>query len=97
MQKQLGFEFIPYSPQELIALAEREFAWCEDQMKAAAREMKLGDDWKAALARTKLRFVKPGEQEKIVRAEGKLPIDFLKSRNLLTVPADCLVSCCFLC
>lgn len=89
LQKQLGFEFIPYSPQELIALAEREFAWCEDQMKAAAREMKLGDDWKAALARTKLRFVKPGEQEKIVREEGKLAIDFVKSRKLVTVPADC--------
>lgn len=89
LQKQLGFEFIPYTPQELIALAEREFAWCEEQMKAAAREMKLGDDWKAALARTKTRFVKPGEQEKLVREEGREAIDFVTSRKLVTVPPDC--------
>ena len=89
LQKQLGYEFIPYTPQELIALAEREFSWCEGQMKIAAKEMNLGDDWKKALARVKTRFVKPGEQEAIVRAEGKLAIDFVKSHKLVTVPPDC--------
>lgn len=89
LQRQLGHEFIPYTPQELIALAEREFSWCEGQMKLAAQEMKLGDDWKKALARVKTRFVKPGEQEAVVREEGRLAINFVKSRQLVTVPPDC--------
>jgi len=89
LQRQLRFEFIPYTPQESIALAEREFSWCEAQMKSAAQEMKVGDDWKKALARTKLHYVKPGEQEKVAREEGREAIDFVKSRQLVTVPPDC--------
>lgn len=89
LQRQLRFEFIPYTPAELIAVAEREFSWCEEQMKAAAREMGAGDDWKKALARTKLHYVKPGEQEKVAREEGREAIDFVKSRQLVTVPPDC--------
>jgi len=89
LQKQLGYEFIPYTPQELITLAEREFAWCEGEMKKAAQEMQLGDDWKKALARAKTRFVKPGQQEAVVRDEGRQAIDFVKSRQLVSVPPDC--------
>jgi len=89
LQRQLRIEFIPYTPAELIAVAEREFSWCEEQMKAAAREMGVGDDWKKALARTKLHYVKPGEQEKVAREEGREAIDFVKSRQLVTVPPDC--------
>jgi hypothetical protein len=89
LQRQLRFEFIPYTPAELIAVAEREFSWCEEEMKAAAREMGVGDDWKKALARTKLHYVKPGEQEKVAREEGREAIDFVKSRQLVTVPPDC--------
>ena len=89
LQQRLGYEFIPYTPQELITLAEREFSWCEQQMKNAAQEMKLGDDWKKALARTKTRYVKPGEQETVVREEGREAIEFVKSHHLVTVPPDC--------
>lgn len=89
LKRQLGFEFIPYSPEELIAIAEREFAWCEARMKETAKEMKLGDDWKKALARTKAQFVKPGEQEALVREEGREAIAFVKSHELVGVPPDC--------
>lgn len=89
LQRQLRFEFIPYTTGELIALAEREFSWCEEQMKGAAREMGLGGEWKKALARTKLHYVKPGEQEKVAREEGREAIEFVKSRQLVTVPPDC--------
>ena len=44
----LAGEMIAYTPEELIAIGEREFAWCETQMKIAAKEMGLGDDWKEA-------------------------------------------------
>jgi uncharacterized protein (DUF885 family) len=90
LQKQLAYEFIPYTPEELIALAEREFSWCEQEMKKAAQEMKLGDDWKAALARAKSQYGKPGEQETVVRDETKQAIAFVKSHQLVTVPADCV-------
>ena len=59
-------EWLPYTADELIAIGEREFAWCEGEMKKAAREMKLGDDWKAALARVKADYVPPGQQDELV-------------------------------
>jgi len=89
LQHYLDHEFIPYTPEELITLAEREFAWCESQMKLASQEMKLGDDWKKALQRVKLQHMKPGEQETFVRAEAKRAIAFVKDHQLVTVPADC--------
>ncbi len=89
LKRQLSHEFIPYQPQELITLAEREFAWCEKQMKIAAQEMQLGDDWKKALERAKTSHVKPGGQEAMVREEGLIAIDFVKSHQLVTIPPDC--------
>ncbi len=53
---------IAYTPEELIELARKELAWCEDQMKQAAREMGKGDDWKAALEHVKTLHVEPGKQ-----------------------------------
>ena len=89
LQEQLAHEFIPYTPEELIGIAEREFAWCESEMKKAAQEMKVGDDWKKALLRVKLQYVRPGEQETFVRSEGKRAMDFVTKRDLVTVPAEC--------
>jgi uncharacterized protein (DUF885 family) len=89
LQAQLAHEFIPYTPDELISIAEREFSWCETEMKKAAHDMKLGDDWKKALLRVKLQYVRPGEQESFVRAEGKRATQFVTQRDLVTVPDDC--------
>ncbi|MCB1209262.1 MAG: DUF885 family protein [Verrucomicrobiales bacterium] len=89
LKRQLGYEFIPYSPEDLIGIAEREFAWCETQMKAAAQEMKLGDDWKAALKKVKEMHVEPGGQEALVREEAEKAITFVKDRKLVTVPPEC--------
>lgn len=89
LQRHLALEFIPYSPSELITIAEREFAWCEEQMRAAAQEMQLGDDWKKALQQTKLQHVKPGEQEAFVRDEALRATAFIKQRQLVTVPPQC--------
>ena len=89
LQEQLAHEFIPYTPEELIGIAEREFAWCDSQMKKAAQEMKLGDDWKKALLRVKLQHVRPGEQETFVRSEARRAMEFVTKRDLVTVPAEC--------
>lgn len=89
LQRQLALEFIPYSPAELITIAEREFAWCEDQMRAASRELNQGDDWKNALKQVKLDHVKPGDQEMFVRTEARRATDFVKTHQLVTVPPQC--------
>ena len=53
---------IPYTPEELIALAEKEFAWCDREMLKASREMGFGNDWKKAIEKTKDSAVPPGGQ-----------------------------------
>jgi hypothetical protein len=45
MLSELQHEWIPYTPEELIEIAEKEFAWCETEMKKAAEEMGC-KEWK---------------------------------------------------
>jgi uncharacterized protein (DUF885 family) len=82
----LGFEMIAYGPEDLVAIAEREFAWCEAEMKRAARDMGFGDDWRAALEKVKTLHVDPGKQPALVRDLAREAIDFVESRGLVTVP-----------
>jgi hypothetical protein len=89
LKEDLAAEWLAYSATELLAIGERELAWCESEMKKAAAEMGLGQDWKAALARVKGEHGAPGQQEQIVTEEARSAIDFVKSRNLVTVPALC--------
>ena len=86
LRADLAHEFIPYTPAELVAIAEREFAWCEAEMKRAAREMGHGDDWKAALEQVKTRYVEPGRQTELTRSLAVEAIEFVESRDLVTVP-----------
>src|SRR5581483_4288931 len=61
LMEELANEMIAYTPEELIALAEREFTWVDTELKRAAREMGCGDDWKAALEKVKEDHVEPGQ------------------------------------
>ena len=45
---------IPYSPDELVALANKEFAWCDKEMLRASNEMGFGNDWKKASTRSRI-------------------------------------------
>ncbi|MDZ4829016.1 MAG: DUF885 family protein [Phycisphaerae bacterium] len=82
----LGFEMIPYTPEEIIAIGERELAWCETKLKQAAAEMNCGDDWKKALELVKRDFVGPGEQPALIRDLALEAAAFLKTNELVTVP-----------
>ncbi|MCC7388740.1 MAG: DUF885 domain-containing protein [Phycisphaerales bacterium] len=82
----LASEWIPYTPEELIAIAEREFAWCEAEMRSAAADMGLGDDWRAALERVKQDHVPPGEQDQLVAFLSQEAIDFITQRDMVTIP-----------
>jgi len=79
-------EMIPYTPEELIAIARREFAWCQAEMKKAARDMGLGDDWRAALERVKQDNVPPGQQTVLVRDLAREAIAYVEQHDLVTVP-----------
>lgn len=81
----LEMEMIDYSPEELIKIAEKEFAWCEAEMAKAARE--LGCKTNAeALEKVKNLYVKPGEQPELIRDLAVEAIDYFKKNMLLTVP-----------
>jgi len=78
--------WIPYTPEELIQIAGTEFAWCETEMRRAASDMGLGDDWKAALERVKEAHVAPGEQPALILALAREAWDYVEREELVTVP-----------
>jgi len=86
LQAELEDAMIPYSPQEIIDIANKEFAWCEVEMKKASHEMGCGDDWKKALERTKQDFVDPGKQPELIRSLAEEAIKYVKEHDLVTVP-----------
>jgi Uncharacterized protein conserved in bacteria len=83
---ELEYEMIPYTPEELVEIAEREFAWCEAEMKKASREMGFGDDWKRALEAVKQKYVEPGKQPELIRDQAYEAIEFIEKNDLVTVP-----------
>jgi len=83
---ELAYEMIPYTPEELIAIANKEFAWCENEMKRASREMGYGDDWKKALEKVKNMYVEPGKQPQLIRELALEAIQFMDDHGLVTIP-----------
>jgi len=79
-------EMIAYTPEQLIEIGNREYAWCEAEMKKASREMGFGDDWMKALEKGKNVYVPRGEQPQLVRNLALEAIAFIKQHDLVTVP-----------
>jgi uncharacterized protein (DUF885 family) len=84
--EELEHEFIAYTPEELIEIANREFAFCDAEWRRTARELGLGDDWKAALEKSKNDYVPPGRQPELVRDLAREMIDYVEKNDLITVP-----------
>ena len=84
--KLLKYEMIPYSPEELVNIANQEFAWCDAELLRASQEMGYGDDWRAAQEKVKQSFVPVGEQPGAMIELYHQSIAFLKENNLLTIP-----------
>lgn len=82
----LQFEMIPYTPEELVDIANKEFAWCDAELLKASREMGFGDDWKKAQEKVKMSFVPEGQQPEAMLDLYNQSIDFLKKNDLLTIP-----------
>jgi uncharacterized protein (DUF885 family) len=83
---ELRSEMIPYTPEELIAIAEKEMAWCENEMKKASRELGYGDDWKQALEHVKDLYVDPGKQPEMIKELALEAIKFVEDNDLVTIP-----------
>jgi hypothetical protein len=77
---------IPYTPEELIAIAQTEYDWCMKEMLKASHEMGYGDDWHAAVEKVKSMHVAPGEQPELIRKLVLEGDDFVKKNDLVTVP-----------
>ncbi|GGH08982.1 DUF885 family protein [Mucilaginibacter phyllosphaerae] len=86
LMRQLQAEMIPYTPDELIVLANKEFAWCNKEMLKASREMGFGDDWKKALEKVKNSYVPVGHQPELILKLYNDAVGFIKSRDLITIP-----------
>lgn len=79
-------EMIPYTPEELIAIAEREYQFSLSEMKKASREMGFGDNWKAAMEKVKDTYVPPGEQTELIRRLGREAEEFFAKHQWITIP-----------
>lgn len=84
--RQLQYEMIPYSPEELVAIANQEFAWCDRELLKASREMGFGDNWKAAQEKVKNTYVPVGKQPEMILRLYNESIQFLKTNDLITIP-----------
>ncbi|HJS55361.1 MAG TPA: DUF885 family protein, partial [Chitinophagaceae bacterium] len=84
--RQLKYEWISYGPEDLVDIANKEFAWCDAELLKASREMGFGDKWKDALEKVKQTYVPPGKQPEAMYELYKQSVDFLKKNDLLTLP-----------
>ncbi len=68
--QELKYEMIPYTPEELVEIANKELAWCNAEKIKVAREMGYGDDWRKALEAVKQDYVAPGKQPEMITRLG---------------------------
>jgi uncharacterized protein (DUF885 family) len=77
---------VAYTPEQLIEVANREFAWCDKEMLRASKEMGFGDDWKKALEAVKNKYVEPGQMIYLVRDLSREAVEYLEKNQLVTIP-----------
>lgn len=84
--RQLKEEFIPYTPEQLIQLAEEEFAYCDQELLKASAEMGFGKNWKAAQEKIKNSYVPLGRQAELIVKLQDDALRFIKANNLIDIP-----------
>lgn len=86
IKRRLQYEMIPYTPEELVAIANKEFEYCDKEMLKASRDMGFGDNWKAALEKVKTEYVLPGGQPTAMLKLYDESVNFIKQHGLITLP-----------
>ncbi len=84
--EELKFEMIPYTPEELVQIANKEFEWCVAEFKKASREMGYGDDYLKAIEAVKQKYVEPGKQPELIKRLAYEAIEYVEKNDLVTVP-----------
>ncbi|MGN8056319.1 DUF885 family protein [Pedobacter sp. 22163] len=85
--RQLNAELIPYTPEELIQLAEKEFKFCDEELLKASAAMGFGKDWKKAQEKIKNSYVPLGKQPELIVKLQDDALSFIKANNLINIPA----------
>jgi hypothetical protein len=83
----LRYNIVAYTPENLVVIANKEFAWCDNEMLRASRELGFGDDWKKALEKVKNDYAAPGKMIYVVRELQKEAMAFIDAHDLVTIPA----------
>lgn len=84
--RRIEFEMISYSAEELIEIAEHQFAKIEVEMRRISNALGYGDDWHAALEHAKQRAVPVGEKPELILRLHHESVDFLNEHDLITIP-----------
>lgn len=85
--RQLNAELIPYAPEELIKLAEKEFKFCDEELLRASAAMGFGNDWKKAQEKIKNSYVPLGKQPELIVKLQDDALSFIKANDLISIPA----------
>nr|WP_276901724.1 DUF885 family protein [Pedobacter kyonggii] len=85
--RQLNAELIPYTPEELIQLAEKEFKFCDEELLKASAAMGFGKDWKKAQEKIKNSYVPLGKQPELIVKLQDDALSFIKANDLIDIPA----------
>lgn len=86
LKEDLRHEMVPYTAEELIAIAEREYAFSLSEAKKAAREMGFGENWKGAMEKVKNTYVEPGRQPEMIRDLARQAEAFFDQHDWVTIP-----------
>lgn len=86
LNKKLRAEMIAYDADELLRIADKEWAWCVAELLKASREMGFGDDWKAAQEKVKNTYVPEGQQPGLINALYDRAQTFIKEHDLIVIP-----------
>ncbi|KAJ5108825.1 hypothetical protein N7456_005500 [Penicillium angulare] len=82
---ELQAEMIPYTPEELISIGEKELDWCMAEMKKASKSLGY-EDWHDALEHVKNDYIEPGQQTQLVYDLMQEAISFVEKHDLVRVP-----------
>ena len=85
VESALRHEMIPYTPEQIVKLAEKELAWCQAEMQKAAAEMGYAD-WQQALEKIKQDGPAVGDQPQYVVKLADEAIRFIEDRQLVSIP-----------
>jgi hypothetical protein len=85
LRDELKYEIVPYTPEDLVKIAEKEFAWCDREMLKASRELGFGDDWKKALEHVKTLYVPPASSPPSSVTRSSKPS--ISSKNATSSPS----------